>query len=130
MLKHIYAYPVLPGCFKVGRGEDGRKRMNSHSGKLLSGYRCDADRFECIPVPAEHVVVIEASTHNWLMESGFSVMPLEIRATRASERERELRTGRKRTAKEIYDMNGRAWEEIVAMLKQYVATEVAKRSNL
>ena len=103
--------------------------MNSHSGKLLNGYLCDADHFECIPVPAEHVVVIEPSTHNWLMESGFSVMPLEIHATRASERERELRTVHKRTAKEIYDMNGRAWEEIVAMLKQHVATEVAQRSK-
>jgi hypothetical protein len=128
-MKHIYAYPVLPGCFKVGRGGDGRKRMNSHSRKLLNGYRCDAERFECISVPAEHVVVIEANTHTWLLECGFSVVPLEIRATRAKERDREQKTGRKRTAREIYDMNGRGWEEIVAMLKQHVATEVAKRSN-
>ena len=128
-MKYIYAYPVLPGCFKVGRGEDGRKRMNSHSGKLLNGYRCDSDRFECFSVPAEHAVVIEANTHNWLMERGFYVVPLEIRATRAKEREREQKTGRKRTAREIYDMNGRPWGEIVAMLKQQVTTEVAKRSK-
>lgn len=128
-MKEIYAYPVLPGCFKLGRGGAGRKRMNSHSGKLLNGYRCDSDRLVCIPVPAEHAVIIEKDVRSWLKERGFSVVPLEIRASRASEREREQRTGRKRIATEIHDMNGRAWGDIVAMLKQQVATEVVKRNN-
>jgi hypothetical protein len=123
---YIYWYPVVhpteEPCFKVGRGDETAKGRIGHSRKLVNDYSGDPTSFAMIAVglSLQRAHHIETTVHDWLVERGLPLAGFEIRATRAKEKERERRTGRKRQSKEIFRMNGRAWHTIDAMLRQRV----------
>jgi hypothetical protein len=124
---YIYWYPVEhpdePGCFKLGYSKRPKSRMGSHTRKLQNGYHCgDKALLGMIAVgpSRQRASYIEGIIGDWLVERGFPLAGLEIEATRTEEKEREQRTGRKRTSKEIFRRNGRAWHTIDATVRQHV----------
>jgi hypothetical protein len=118
----IYIYPVRhphptrPICFKMGRG-DGHKRGPSHSRKLLDGWVGEHDQVVCFNVPGD----LEGQLRDRLLADGHTRVLIPMLATRAAERQREARTGKKRTANEIHSMNGKTWNEIVVLVRSHLA---------
>ena len=124
MRSYLYWYMIEPDCFKFGGGGQAKRRMYSHSSKLLNGYCCDPASLRTVAVPEDRVFIIETAVRKWLVTQGHPQVPLEIRATRTKEKEREQKSGRKRTAREIHSRNGVSWGDIDAILRQRIAAEI------
>lgn len=114
---YIYAlvHPTHPECFKWGHGRAGDRMWKDQ--RLPDGWRADRARMMDFNAPD----ALEEPIRDWLVANGhtkhndFVVLPKN-----AAERQRVAQNGRHRRAREVHLLNGRTFEEVVALIRQKI----------
>ena len=126
----VYGYPVLHPTenprFKFGQG-DGNERF-VQSTRLNGGWYGDHTRIRNFPLDVRHDPYdIEGRVRQWLSNNGHPLATgMTIRPKNAAERQREIRNGEPRQAREIHHMNNREWRVILDLLDWRVSEETKR----
>jgi hypothetical protein len=105
----------LPPGVKLGKG-DGYDRI-VHSNKWLGGWRGDHRSIVNLSVPSS----LEGILRQSVLRAGHQRIRIDMRPSRARDRERFAATGIMRQTNEVHWLNEKSWDEFVAFMRGEIA---------